>query len=229
MLTQQTSQMDGAPPLPAPPLSSPGRGWDLGAPWVVRDHNITQRDHDEASHHLYVEEVIHQRQDCVGRHLDVVGHHHENNVGHHRDIDVGHHRDIDVGHHRDNNVGHHADNDLRHHCDDVSQQHENNLGVTPPNTTRPPLQEGPGLSEEQQLLPLSLLKEALAPLCLRLAAVEAGLERLWLHLPLLVMQRGGIMLDEGGAMSGGMARKNRTKGEENEMCYLREFRIILES
>ncbi|XP_056434448.1 uncharacterized protein wu:fi75a02 [Gadus chalcogrammus] len=206
MLTPQTSQMDGAPPLPAPPLSSPGRGWDLGAPWLVRDHNITQRDHDEASHHLYVrEEVIHQRQDCVGRHLDVVGHHHQN--------DVGHHRDIDVGHHRDNNVGHHADNDSRHHCDDVSQQHENNLGVTPPNSTRPPLQDRrPGLSEEQQLLPLSLLKEALAPLCLRLAAVEAGLERLWLHLPLLVMQRGGIMLDEGGAMSGGMARKNRTKG-----------------
>ncbi|CAL8326663.1 unnamed protein product [Boreogadus saida] len=170
-------------------LTPPTSQMDLGAPWVVRDHNITQRDHEEASHHLYVEEVIHQRQDCVGRHLDVVGHHHENDVGHH------------------------ADNDSRHHCDDVSQQHENNLGVTPPNSTRPPLQDRrPGLSEEQQLLPLSLLKEALAPLCLRLTAVEAGLERLWLHLPLIVMQRGGIMLDERGAMSGGMARKNRTKG-----------------
>ena len=214
MLTPPTSQMDGAPPLPAPPLSSPGHGWDLRAPWVVKDHDVTQRDNDDASRHLYVEEVIHHREDCVGRHRDNVGHQHDNNVGHRHD----------------NNVGHHHENDAHHHCDDVSHQHENELGVTPPDSTRPSLQDrGCGLSEEQQLLPLSLLKEALAPLCLRLAAVEAGLERLWLHLPLLVMQRGGIMLDEDGAMSGGRARRNRAKGEENEMCCQKEFQILSES
>ncbi|CAL8318182.1 unnamed protein product [Lota lota] len=196
MLTPPTSQMGGAPPLPTPPLSSPGHGWDLRAPWVVRDHDVTQSDDDDAGHHLNVEEVIHHRDDCVGQQHD----------------DVSHHLD-DVGHHCEDNVGHHHDNVARHHCDDVSHHLENDLGVSPPNSTRPPLQAaGRGLVEEQQLLPLSLLKEALAPLCLRLAAVEAGLERLWLRLPLLVMQRGGIMLDEDGAMSGGRARRSRTKG-----------------
>ncbi|CAL8280231.1 unnamed protein product [Merluccius merluccius] len=57
-----------------------------------------------------------------------------------------------------------------------------------------------------------LLKEALAPLCLRLAAVEAGLERLWLRLPLLVTQGGGTLPDGGGAVSGGGARRRRSKG-----------------
>lgn len=123
--------------------------------------------------------------------------HHLNNLGHHHEEDVGHHLADDVGRQHDDNIGHHR-GDVNHHP-------ENEVG-------------GHGL-EEHTSVPLRLLKEALAPLCLRLAAVEAGLERLWLRLPLLLMQRVGNKRDGGGAMSVGVARRRRrTKGEEDKMC-----------
>ncbi|KAK0141432.1 P-selectin glycoprotein ligand 1 [Merluccius polli] len=183
MLSPPASQRSGAPPLPAPPLSSPGEGWDLGAPWVVRDYGVGHR-HDD----------------------DNVSHRRDHGVGHHRDDETGLYCEDKTGHRRDDDVGHRRDDDVGHH-------HENDLRVPPPPSAAatPPRAEGRG-PVEQQLLPLSLLKEALAPLCLRLAAVEAGLERLWLRLPLLVTQGGGTLPDGGGAVSGGGARRRRSKG-----------------
>ncbi|KAJ3605466.1 hypothetical protein NHX12_027512 [Muraenolepis orangiensis] len=184
MLTPPSSQMGGAPPF-----FSPGRGWDLGAPWGVTDHDVI--------------------------------HHHDNDDGTHHCDDAGtHHRD-DASQSLEDDMGHHRDNHVGHHCDNVSHHHENNLRVPPPPSSRPPPHVWGRDLAEQQLLPLSLLKEALAPVCLRLAAVEAGLERLWLSLPLLVMQGGGAMPDRGGA------RRRKNKGEE-EKCVVGLEGIIVQ-
>lgn len=145
-------------------------------------------------------EVTHHRADDISDDVS----HHRNNVAHHREDHVGHHLADEVGHHHDDNVGHHRGG-VNHHP-------ENEAG-------------GRGLAEHTSV-PLSLLKEALAPLCLRLAAVEAGLERLWLRLPLLLQRVGttpdwaGTMPDGGGSMSVATARRRRrrTKGEEDQMC-----------